>query len=102
MGTIHSRWASSRASAIWAGVAPLPSAIRPSKSKSQVSVMAAELDELVASFRSRPSRTFWVRASNADGRREIPGLDVASSEDGAGWLAFLRGLAPAACPASSW
>ena len=29
---------------------------------------------------------------NADGRREILGLDVASAEDGAGWLAFLRGL----------
>jgi putative transposase len=30
---------------------------------------------------------------NADARREILGLDVAGSEDGAGWLAFLRGLA---------
>ena len=30
---------------------------------------------------------------NADGKREILGLDIASSEDGAGWLAFLRGLA---------
>ena len=29
---------------------------------------------------------------NADGHREILGLDVASGEDGAGWLAFLRGL----------
>ena len=29
---------------------------------------------------------------NADGHREILGLDVASCEDGAGWLAFLRGL----------
>ncbi|HKR49359.1 MAG TPA: transposase [Pseudonocardiaceae bacterium] len=29
---------------------------------------------------------------NADGHREIPGLDVASAEDGAGWLAFVRGL----------
>jgi putative transposase len=29
---------------------------------------------------------------NAGGKREIPGIDVASSEDGAGWLAFLRGL----------
>jgi putative transposase len=29
---------------------------------------------------------------NADGRREILGLDLASSEDGAGWLAFFRGL----------
>jgi putative transposase len=29
---------------------------------------------------------------NADGQREVLGLDVASGEDGAGWLAFLRGL----------
>ncbi|MEV0150719.1 transposase, partial [Nonomuraea sp. NPDC050733] len=31
-------------------------------------------------------------AVNADGRREILGLEVTSAEDGAGWLAFLRGL----------
>ena len=88
-------------------------------SKSQVSVMAAELDEMVTSFRSRPldagpyafvwidaltqkvregGRTVNVHALiatgvNADGHREILGLDVTSSEDGAGWLAFLRGLA---------
>jgi transposase-like protein len=31
-------------------------------------------------------------AVNPDGRREILGLGVACSEDGAGWLAFLRGL----------
>ncbi|NNJ08371.1 IS256 family transposase, partial [Streptomyces sp. PKU-MA01144] len=29
---------------------------------------------------------------NADGHREILGLDVATTEDGAGWLAFLRSL----------
>ncbi|GAA0910852.1 hypothetical protein GCM10009559_81840 [Pseudonocardia zijingensis] len=29
---------------------------------------------------------------SCDGHREILGLDVASAEDGAGWLAFLRGL----------
>jgi transposase-like protein len=29
---------------------------------------------------------------NGDGHREILGLDVVSSEDGAGWLAFFRGL----------
>jgi transposase-like protein len=29
---------------------------------------------------------------NADGGREVLGLDVASGEDGAGWLAFLRSL----------
>jgi putative transposase len=88
-------------------------------SKSQVSAMAAELDELVESFRSRPldagpytfvwldaltqkvregGRTVNVHALvatgvNAAGYREILGIDVASSEDGAGWLAFLRGLA---------
>ena len=31
-------------------------------------------------------------AGNADGRREILALEVTSAEDGAGWLAFLRGL----------
>jgi transposase-like protein len=78
-------------------------------SKSQVSAMAAELDEL-----DRGPYTFvWVDALtqkvreggrtvsvhcliatgvNADGCREILGIDVTSSEDGAGWLAFLRGL----------
>jgi putative transposase len=87
-------------------------------SKSQVSLMAAELDEMVEGFRSRPldagpylfvwidaltqkvregGRTVNVHALiatgvNAGGRREILGLEVASSEDGAGWLAFLRGL----------
>ena len=30
---------------------------------------------------------------NAEGYREILGIDVTSSEDGPGWLAFLRGLA---------
>jgi transposase-like protein len=88
-------------------------------SKSQVSVMAGELDEMVAGFRSRrldagPYTFVWIDALtqkvreggrtvnvhaliatgvNADGKREILGLDVTSSEDGAGWLAFLRGLA---------
>ena len=87
-------------------------------SKSQVSAMAAELDELVESFRSRPldagpytfvwcdaltikvrdaGRTVNVHALvavgvNGDGGREVLGLDVASAEDGAGWLAFLRSL----------
>ena len=87
-------------------------------SKSQVSAMAAELDELVEGFRSRPldggPYTFiWIDALtqkvreggrtvnvhcliatgvNAAGYREILGIDVTSSEDGAGWLAFLRGL----------
>ena len=87
-------------------------------SKLQVSLMAAELDEMAEGFRSRPldagPYTFaWIdaltqkvreggrtvnvhaliaTAVSAGGRREILGLDVASSEDGAGWLAFLRGL----------
>ncbi|MFB9477717.1 IS256 family transposase [Nonomuraea salmonea] len=87
-------------------------------SKSQVSVMARELDQMVSEFRNRPldagpytfvwidaltqkvregGRTVNVHALvatgvNADGHREILGIDVVSSEDGAGWLAFLRGL----------
>lgn len=89
-----------------------------SLSRSQVSQMATHLDAQVAAFRERPldagPYTFvWVDALaikvreagrvvnvhaliatgvNADGHREILGLDVASAEDGAGWLAFLRGL----------
>jgi transposase-like protein len=87
-------------------------------SKSQVSVMAAELDEQVASFRTRPldagpytfvaadalvlkvregGRVVGVHALlatgvNADGHREILGLQVSSAEDGAGWLGFFRDL----------
>jgi putative transposase len=89
-----------------------------SLSKSQVSLMAAELDEMVEGFRSRrldagPYTFMWIDALtqkvreggrtvnvhaliatgvNADGKREILGIDVATAEDGAGWLAFLRGL----------
>jgi putative transposase len=87
-------------------------------SKSQVSTMAAELDAHVADFRSRPldagpytfvaadalvlkvregGRVVNVHALvatgvNADGHREILGLQVTSAEDGAGWLAFFRDL----------
>ncbi|MEV4583117.1 IS256 family transposase, partial [Nonomuraea jabiensis] len=87
-------------------------------SKSQVSQMAKTLDEQVEAFRTRaldagPYTFVWLDALtqkvreggriinvhvlvatgvNADGRREILGLDVTSAEDGAGWLAFLRGL----------
>ena len=87
-------------------------------SKSQVSVMARELDEQVESFRSRPldagpytfiaadALVLKVREGgqvvpvhallatgvNRDGHREILGLDVTTSEDGAGWLAFFRAL----------
>ncbi|WP_203737953.1 IS256 family transposase, partial [Actinoplanes italicus] len=87
-------------------------------SKSQVSEMARHLDAQVEAFRNRPldqcpytfvwtdalvikvrehGRTVNVHALvavgvNADGGREVLGLDVASDEDGAGWLAFLRSL----------
>jgi transposase-like protein len=86
-------------------------------SRSQVSRLAASLDEIVAAFRSRPlegpypylqldalavkvreaGRICSVAAVhavgiNADGRRESLGLDLVTSEDGAGWTAFLRGL----------
>jgi transposase-like protein len=87
-------------------------------SKSQVSRMAGELDAAVAAFRSRPldagpytfvaadalvlkvregGRVVNVHALlatgvNADGHREILGVEVASAEDGPGWLAFFRGL----------
>ena len=89
-----------------------------SLSKSQVSVMAAELDTQVADFRTRPldagpytfvaadalvlkvregGRVVNVHALvatgvNGDGHREILGLQVSSAEDGAGWLAFFRDL----------
>ncbi len=87
-------------------------------SKSQVSRMAKALDEMVASFRSRPldggpytylwldALTQKVReggrvvnvscviaiAVSAGGHREVLGVDLITSEDGAGWTAFLRGL----------
>jgi transposase-like protein len=87
-------------------------------SKSQVSEMARDLDGQVADFRHRPLDTgpyTFVAADalvlkvreggrvvnvhalvatgvNADGHREILGLQVTSAEDGAGWLAFFRDL----------
>ena len=87
-------------------------------SKSQVSRMAADLDEQVAAFRTRPldagpytflaadALTVKVREGgrvvniavmvatgvNADGHREILGIDVSTAEDGAGWLTFFRDL----------
>ena len=87
-------------------------------SKSQVSVMAKDLDAQVEAFRTRPldagpytflaadalvlkvregGRTINVHALvavgvNAEGYREILGLQVSSAEDGAGWLAFFRDL----------
>ncbi|MBF6356507.1 IS256 family transposase [Nocardia higoensis] len=87
-------------------------------SKSQVSIMAADLDAQVEAFRTRPldqgpytfvaadalvlkvrenGRVVNVHALiatgvNAEGYREILGLQVTSGEDGAGWLAFFRDL----------
>jgi putative transposase len=87
-------------------------------SRSQVSRMAADLDAAVEAFRTRPldggpytfvaadalvlkvregGRIAAVHALiatgvNADGHREILGLQVTSAEDGAGWLAFFRDL----------
>ncbi len=87
-------------------------------SKSQVSELAKHLDGRVAEFRNRPLDAgpyayVWLDALfhkvreggrvvsvatviatgvNADGHREILGVDVISAEDGAGWTAFLRGL----------
>lgn len=87
-------------------------------SKSQVSVMAKELDEHVEDFRTRPltdgpytflaadALTMKVREGgrvvpvhaylatgvNNDGHREILGLQTGSSESGAGWLTFFRDL----------
>ena len=88
-------------------------------SKSQVSVMAKALDGMVDEFRNRPLDSgpytyVWVdaltqrcrdggrvvnictaiaTAVNANGQREILGIDVFTSEDGAAWTSFLRGLA---------
>ena len=89
-----------------------------SLSKSQVSELAKSLDGAVEQFRSRPldagpyrfvqadaltlrvregGRTVLVHGLiatgvNAGGKREILGFEVTSAEDGAGWLAFFRGL----------
>jgi transposase-like protein len=87
-------------------------------SKSQVSELAKNLDQKVAEFRNRPLDAgpytyVWLDALfhkvreggrvvsvatviatgvNADGHREVLGVDVFTTEDGAGWMAFLRGL----------
>ncbi|HEX3565400.1 MAG TPA: IS256 family transposase [Acidimicrobiales bacterium] len=87
-------------------------------SKSQVSEMAKSLDKVVEAFRSRPLDAgpytyVWMDALtqkvreggrivnvavvvatgvNANGNREVLGMDVITTEDGAGWLAFLRSL----------
>ena len=88
-------------------------------SKSQVSLLCQELDTEVERFRTRPLSEasypyVWLDATYvkarangrvagqavviaiglnaATGQREVLGLDVGPSEDGAFWLAFLRGL----------
>ena len=87
-------------------------------SKSQVSEMARSLDSEVAAFRSRPLDEgpyayLWLdalavrvreegrickvccvvaSAVNAEGHREILGLDVFTAEDAAAWTTFLRDL----------
>jgi putative transposase len=87
-------------------------------SKSEVSRICAELDDEVAAFRSRSlahtsfpyvfldatylkarvdgrvvSRAVVIATGvGADGGREVLGLDVGDSEDGAFWTAFLRSL----------
>src|SRR6187200_3066152 len=87
-------------------------------SKSQVSEMAKDLNAQVEAFRTRPldagpytfvaadAVTMKVREAgrvvnvacliatgvNADGHREILGLDVCSAESHPGWLTFFRGL----------
>jgi putative transposase len=88
-------------------------------SKSQISRICGALDEQVQAFRERPLDTgpypyVWLdalsqrvreggrvvnvavvvaTAVNAQGRREVLGLDCGASEDGAFWLSFLRSLA---------
>ena len=91
--------------------------------------MAKELDKVVAAFRYRPLDAgpytyIWVDALTqkvreggrvvnvavviATGRqrrgaaRDRSALDVATTEDGAGWTAFLRGLVARGLGASSW
>lgn len=87
-------------------------------SRSDVSRMAAELDERVAEFRNRPLdagpyRYVWIdaltqkvreggrvvnvsaviaTAANTEGRREIIGFDIVTTEDTAAWTEFLRSL----------
>ena len=87
-------------------------------SRSQVSRLAKTLDATVEAFRSRPLDAgpytyVWLDALtqkvreggrivnvacviatgvNANGSREVLGMDVITTEDGAGWLAFLRSL----------
>jgi putative transposase len=87
-------------------------------SKSTVSEMAKDLDEQVAAFRTRPldegpytfvaadALTMKVREGgrvvkvavmvatgvNAEGYREVLGINIATTESGAGWLTFFRDM----------
>jgi putative transposase len=87
-------------------------------SKSEVSRLAQELDQKVAEFRERlldqgPYRYLWIdaltqrvreggrvvnvsaviaTAVNAEGRREIVGFDIVTTEDTEAWTGFLRSL----------
>jgi putative transposase len=87
-------------------------------SRSEVSRLAGELDAKVTEFRERPLssgpyRYVWIdaltqkvreggrvvnvsavvaTAVNVEGRREVVGFDIVTSEDTAGWTAFLRSL----------
>ena len=88
-------------------------------SKSQVSEMAKDLDTQVEAFRTRslaeagpftfvaadalvlkvreggrvvPVHALVATGVNADGHREVLGVQVTTSEDGAGWLGFFRDL----------
>jgi putative transposase len=87
-------------------------------SSSEVSRIAAQLDELVSQFRERalddgPYRYLWIdaltqkvreqgrvvnvsaviaTAVDKEGRRQIVGFDIVTTEDTAGWTAFLRSL----------
>lgn len=88
-------------------------------SKSQVSEMAKDLDSQVEQFRTRrlddagpftfvaadalvlkvreggrvvPVHALVATGVDADGHRQVLGIQVTTSEDGAGWLAFFRDL----------
>jgi putative transposase len=87
-------------------------------SKSQVSRICQELDEVVDAWRNRPldagpyplvwmdalsmrvreggricqTAVLVATAVNAQGQRELLGLDIGAAEDGASWTSFLRGL----------
>ena len=89
-----------------------------------MSRICGELDELVGAGRWMPAPTrcgidalsmkvreggrIWntavlvATACNADGHREILGLEIGSGEDGAVWTSFLPGLVARGRGGSSW